>query len=220
MARIVREGERAFDIGANFGLHTIWLSRLVGPGGVVFVFEPNPRLLRCLQQTVTGLSNTRLFPFALSDETGKTEFYLPSDHLLGSLADWTRGRVREKATRLSCEQRTVDNLVQQQTLPVPEFVKCDVEGAELKVFRGARETFNRAAAPIILFEANVYTSAGFGIASTDARAFLASLPHPQYQFFTITESGILVDLMTQCAHANLLAVPRLRMSRIENLRRS
>ena len=219
MAHIVREGELVFDIGANIGLHTIWLSRLVGASGLVFAFEPNPNLLRCLQQTVAGLSNARLFPFALSDESGKTEFYLPGDHLLGSLADWTRGRIGGTATRLSCEQRTVDELVHRQILPVPEFIKCDVEGAELKVFRGGRETFNRTAAPIILFESNVYTSAGFGIGNTDARAFLASLLHPQYEFFSITETGELADLTTQHVHANLLAVPRSKMSRIEELRR-
>jgi FkbM family methyltransferase len=219
MAHIVREGERVFDIGANIGLHTIWLSRLVGPRGLVFAFEPNPKLLRCLHQTVAGLSNVRLFPFALSDATGKTEFYLPKDHSLGSLADWTRGRVKEKAERLTCEQRTVDELVQRQILTVPEFIKCDVEGAELKVFRGARETFNRKPAPIILFESNVYTSAGFGISNTDARAFLASLPHPQYEFFSIIETGELTDLTTPHVHANLLAVPRSKMSRIEELRR-
>jgi len=220
MVHIVCEGERVFDIGANIGLHTIWLSRLVGPGGLVFAFEPNPHLLRCLYQTVAGLSNARLFSFALSDATGKTEFYLPADHMLGSLADWTRGRVREKATCLSCEQRTVDELVQGQILPVPEFIKCDVEGAELKVFRGARETFNNTEAPIILFESNVYTSAGFGISNTDARAFLASLPRPRYEFFSIVETGELADFATPQAHVNLLAVPRSRISRIEGLRRS
>lgn len=219
MAHIVRKGERVFDIGANVGLHTVWLSQLVGPGGVVFAFEPNPKLLRCLHQTVAGLSNARLFPFALSDATGETAFYLPRDHLLGSLADWTRGRVRGRATRLSCEQRTVDELVQRQVLAVPEFIKCDVEGAELKVFRGARETFNRVAAPIILFESNVYTSAGFGISNTDARAFLASLPRPQYKFFSISETGELTDLKATHAHANLLAIPGSKMSRIEELRR-
>ncbi len=218
MAHIVRESERVFDIGANIGLHTVWLSQLVGPRGLVFAFEPNPKLLRCLRQTVAGLSNARLFPFALSDATGETEFYLPRDHLLGSLADWTRGRVRETATRLTCEQRTVDELVQGQILAVPEFIKCDVEGAELKVFQGARETFNRIAAPIILFESNVYTSAGFGIGNTDARAFLAGLPRPQYEFFSIVETGELADLTAPHAHENLLAVPRSQMPRIEDIR--
>lgn len=213
MTQIVRTGERVFDIGANIGLHTVLLSQLVGPSGQVFAFEPNLKLMWCLEQTVAGLANTQLFPFALSDKNGRSEFYVPADHSLGSLADWTRGRVRERATLLICEQRTIDEMVAQQLLPIPEFIKCDVEGAELKVFCGARETLNRTAAPIILFESNVYTSAGFGISSSDARDFLRSLPHAHYAFFSMQESGELVDSVPGSDHENLLAIPHSKIAR-------
>lgn len=215
MTQIVRTGERVFDIGANIGLHTVLLSHIVGSSGLVFAFEPNPKLLRCLAQTVARLANTRLFPFALSDKNGRSDFYVPGDNSLGSLADWTRGRVRGKATRFICAERTVDELVAQKILPIPEFIKCDVEGAELKVFRGARETLNRAAAPIILFESNVYTSAGFGLSSSAARDFLSALPHPHYAFFSMKESGELMDSVPASEHANLLAIPESKMARVQ-----
>jgi FkbM family methyltransferase len=215
MSRFVDPGSRVFDVGANIGLHTVLLAFLVGPTGVVFAFEPNPKLLPCLQQTVAGMPNVCLLPFALSDAIGSTDFYVPGDHpSLGSLADWTRRRISETAIRLVCEQRTIDDLVRQQLVPVPDFIKCDVEGAELKVFRGARETLDRTEAPSILFESNVYTSAGFGINKIAARNFLASLPHPRYEFFAINQAGELTDSMPEADHANLLAVPRSKLHKV------
>jgi FkbM family methyltransferase len=219
MRRFVSEGDVVFDIGANLGVHTALLSQLAGPGGRVFAFEPNPELLPTLTLTIEGMPNASLCCYALSDEDGEATFFVPADHAMGSLSDWTSlepmAELRErlalgKARAIPVQQRRIDDLVAKGDLPLPSFIKCDVEGAELKVFRGAKETLNRIAAPVILFEAGPESAGGFGLAMTAAADFLASLPRPGYQFFEIGGGGALrsiqpSDLKKQ--NQNVLAVP-------------
>ncbi|MFC7542969.1 FkbM family methyltransferase [Siccirubricoccus deserti] len=50
--RNVKPGETVADIGANLGYYTVLLADLVGPGGRVMAFEPNPRLFDLLQRNV------------------------------------------------------------------------------------------------------------------------------------------------------------------------
>src|SRR5438132_1476027 len=68
MRRFVGAGDTVFDIGANLGLHTMLLAQLVGTAGQVVAFEPNTELLPMLERTINGVSNTKLYPCALSDQ--------------------------------------------------------------------------------------------------------------------------------------------------------
>jgi len=220
MRRFVREGDTVFDIGANFGVHTALLAQLAGQRGRIVAFEPNPELLPALALTVAGLGNATLLPYALSDDDTEAAFFVPSDFSMSSLADWTsteqmaehrRKYALGKARAITVQQQRMDDLVTRGIVPVPNFIKCDVEGAELKVFRGGRETLDRAGAPVVLFEAGPESAGGFGLTMTDAADFLVGLPRPGYQLFEILAGGTLrsvrsADLKKQ--NQNLLAVPR------------
>jgi FkbM family methyltransferase len=187
MRKFVHEGDTVFDIGANFGVHTALLAQLTGPRGRVYAFEPNAELLPTLALTVEALGNATLFPYAMSDEDSEAAFFVPSDRLMSSLADWTSlepmNELRQKlalgkARTITVQQQRMDDLVARGILPLPNFIKCDVEGAEWKVFRGGRETLNRIDAPVVLFEAGPESAAGFGLTMTDAAEFLVGLPRP------------------------------------------
>lgn len=215
MRRFVREGDVVFDIGANIGVHTTLLSKLAGERGRVFAFEPNTELLPTLTLTVAGLRNAVLYPYALSDDETEAAFFVPVHHTMSSLADWTTNATLDnvrfgKARMVTVQQQRIDDLTGKGVLPVPNFIKCDVEGAELKVFRGAQKTLDRADAPVILFEAGPESAAGFGFTMTDAANFLRSLPRPAYQFFELHDGGTLrrvepAELKQR--NQNVLAVP-------------
>ena len=98
------------DIGANIGLHTALLSRLVGPHGAVHVFEPNAALLPGLRRTVRAIPNATLYPYALSDEKGPSTLFVSPDHLKTSLANWTNPTSDGVAQAASCERRRLDDL--------------------------------------------------------------------------------------------------------------
>jgi hypothetical protein len=127
------------------------------------------------------------------------------------MAELRRKLALGKARTITVQQQRMDDLVSEGLLPVPDFIKCDVEGAELKVFRGARETLDRVDAPVVLFEAGPESAAGFGLTMADAAGFLLRLPRPGYELFEVGGGGTLRRIrpadLTQ-HNQNVLAVPR------------
>lgn len=221
MRFVTRSGDIAFDIGANVGIHSALLSALVGQQGRLYSFEPNPALLLNLERTLEGLRNASLTPVALSDESMSGTLFVPVDHTMGSIADWTKGRVADTAQPVPCRICTLDGLKQSGRIPQPDFIKCDVEGAELMVFKGGAGILNRRDGPVVLFEEDVNTSRGHGLGVAEARQFLCSLQHPNYQLFLVERDGILVPSSAPVRdHANVLAVPAARLALVQGHIRS
>src|SRR5690349_18421360 len=196
MRRVVAPGDVALDIGANMGIHTVLLAKLIGPRGKLFAFEPNRTLLPPLRRTVDGLPNTSLHTCALSDRAGQSAFFVPADDTKASLANWTDEAIDGIAREEICERRRLDDMVAEGAIAQPDFIKCDVEGAELLVFRGARGVLDRPDAPIVLFEVNAYTARVFGFDTSDAKDFLAALPTARYRFFEVKDDGTLPAITT------------------------
>jgi hypothetical protein len=53
LGRIIRSGDQGLDIGANIGVLTLWMSKLVGAGGIVHALGPNPVLRHTLHEVRT-----------------------------------------------------------------------------------------------------------------------------------------------------------------------
>jgi FkbM family methyltransferase len=122
----------SWDIGANAGMYTLHLSRLTSR---VFAFEPVPHNIDILRDVVrrAKLANVSISRLALSDRVGRASMTIPVNGFYGGfylaqLADHGE---------LDVELSTVDTLIA-AGVPEPDFIKCDVEGAELRVLAGAR----------------------------------------------------------------------------------
>jgi len=219
MRRVVGAGEVAFDIGAHFGEHTVLLSELVGKSGRVCAFEANPERIPALRRTIQALGNATVHPYALSDRSTKSTLFVPELHSCASLSDWTGGAAGP-TRRVPCDQRRLDDLLATEKLPVPDFLKCDVEGAELLVFRGAVDLLNRSDAPIILFERNRKAAEALKCSMSAASEFLVGLPRPGYTLYEIEEGAALASTSADASYrkvSNLLAVPRARRDRVAAL---
>ncbi len=207
MLDFVKKGDIAFDIGAHLGFYTLLLSELVGEKGKVFAFEPNPKLLPSLTRTVEPFSNIKLLSVALSDREGEINLFVPEDASMASLKDWTKGAAG-KVQEISCKMQILDKLIEKGELPLPQFIKCDVEGSELSVFKGATNTLNRMDAPILLFELNRKAASAFGTTTTAYFDFLESLEQPKYSFFEVTKDGLIQLKSKEIEYTNVLAVPQ------------
>ncbi len=154
-ARLVRGGDTVLDIGANLGLVTMVLSSLVGPDGRVHAFEPNPRMVELLRQSIdrAGSKNVTVHPVALGAAEDVLDLHVPVNHAgQGSLRPNARGeRVRVPVKPLaSIPQLPFDRPIR--------LVKIDVEGYEPEVLRGAGPLLSRNPPQAILFELNQHES--------------------------------------------------------------
>ena len=76
MMRYVKPGDIAYDLGANYGMHTLLLARRVGLTGRVYAFEPNPEIRRALEEhlSLNNLTMVQTVPKAVSNQAGTAWF--------------------------------------------------------------------------------------------------------------------------------------------------
>lgn len=150
MRALVRPGETVADIGANKGAYLYWLRHAVGATGKVFTFEPQPKLANYLRTACTKLSwaNVQVNEVALSDTTGTAKLHVPGD---GESPEASLENSIENVSghTYECQIDTLDN--QLKAAGRVSFLKIDVEGHELTMFRGARNILTQHA-PALLFE--------------------------------------------------------------------
>ena len=211
MRMLVRPTDTVFDIGANIGLHTLLLADLAHQGKV-FAFEPNPELLPCLRLTISRVQNAELIPYALSDKSGTQTLFIPDDdHMMSSFSDWSVGSFSRSAHTVNCETITLDDLLSSGRITKPDFIKCDVEGAEARVFRGATEALNNRDAPIVLFEINSQAARTANNSVDEAVEFLRTLDRPKFTFYKV-EGRELVPFRGCDGSCNVVAVPANRLT--------
>jgi FkbM family methyltransferase len=145
----LRPGQMALDIGAHKGGYTWWMQRAVGRSGRVVAFEPQSRLASRLGVVLgqLGCAHVQVERLALSDRAGDAVLVQPSWSTCAATLE-PRARVRgSERVRVT----TLDAYLARGGDPAVRLVKCDVEGHELAVFRGAERTLERHR-PAILVE--------------------------------------------------------------------
>ena len=146
MEKHISPGCAAYDIGANHGVHTLLMAKLVGRLGHVYAFEPIPEIMARLRENVqlNGFSNVTCVELALGDWTGSSWFARGIDSSRGRLVGPSSGE-------LSVGITTLDEYVLGEGHRAPCFVKLDVEGAESRVLSGAKGVL-KAHRPTLLIE--------------------------------------------------------------------
>jgi FkbM family methyltransferase len=157
VSQAVQSGDVVLDVGANVGYYTALLDKLVAPGGQVHSFEPGQGTFAGLEMTkkLLALGHTSLYQKAISDSVGSIDFYISTS---GSDAQQSTVKVAALGKNTSLhrvEATTVDAFVAGlKAKPGVAFVKCDIEGAELHMLKGAKELLNSENPPIWLIEHN------------------------------------------------------------------
>jgi FkbM family methyltransferase len=147
---LVRPGDRCVDVGANVGVHTVRLARLVGADGEVIAIEPDPDVVRRTRRNIAlnGLPNVRIIGAAASERAGELRLYRPSPR------DTNRARASlMRHSYLSGATATVPVVTVDDACggaPIA-LIKIDVEGHEAAVVRGAADTISRHA-PSVVFD--------------------------------------------------------------------
>jgi len=138
-AEHVPKGGVVWDIGANIGFYSLIASRLVGDGEVV-AFEPLPVNQEAIRRNIAlnGVSNVVVSGVALADSEGTADLQIHTRQTWAKLdtsADTAFQEELQATGHIRVEVSTID--AQLRDLPVPGFVKIDIEGAEVAALRGA-----------------------------------------------------------------------------------
>jgi FkbM family methyltransferase len=150
--RLVNAGDCCIDVGANFGYYTISLANWVGTSGLVVAFEPFPGNFAILEKNVhlNQLQNVTLEPSALSDCNGSLQLIYGVEEQFSATPSVGGYAVEGDRVSIKVPTRRLDDYVAGLGR-APDFIKIDVEGAELAVLEGARRTL-AAVRPILLVE--------------------------------------------------------------------
>lgn len=171
----LRPGMVAVDAGAHVGRHAFEMARLVAPGGNVYLFEPLPQMVSHLKGRIAGDARLqavcKVYPYALSDSNGSTEFCVAVDALAYSGLKERRYDTATAVERIKVEVRRLDEVL--SALPRLDYVKIDTEGAEWQVLLGA-ESLIAKFRPLISFEFGENAYAPYGVNPADVHAFLAA----------------------------------------------
>jgi FkbM family methyltransferase len=149
----VHAGDVAIDAGANYGWYTTLLSRLVGPDGSVHAFEAMPNTADVLRENcrMNECANVTINQCALGDRPGTTVIY---DHAGRASGDASLFPIAGSQRRSHvCEMLTLDDYFRAHGVSRCDFIKCDVEGAELLFLKGASRVL-KTHRPMILVEIN------------------------------------------------------------------
>lgn len=184
MRKLIKPGSTIFDIGANIGWYTMNLSKSIHDSRV-YAFEPIPQTFRTLKKNmkVNNVRNVKVFQYGLSNEEKITPFYYYREGLGNASSKQMTNRYPNRKVR--CRVRKLDNIVKEQHIHI-NFMKCDVEGAELFVFQGAIETLKQDK-PIIFVEMLRKWARKFGYHPNKVIELLKTIG---YRSFTVQKSKL------------------------------
>jgi FkbM family methyltransferase len=175
--RLASPNDCVIDIGANMGWYSINIAKTY-PASKVHAFEPIPKTYSFLEKNIqlNKVSNITAYPFGLSNERKDLTFYFyPEGSGNASSANLSE---RTDAELVTCHVERLDDFVASSNLHV-DFIKCDVEGAELFAFQGATETLKRDK-PIVFTEMLRKWAAKFGYHPNQIISLFSSLGYRCY----------------------------------------
>jgi FkbM family methyltransferase len=201
----------AVDVGANVGSWTSALLAVCGDRASIHCLEPAQDSFTQLEQRYRDLPRVHTWNLGLSDRGGQAQLF--SDEPLSGLASVYNGslesRGRNAVTSTTVTLTTLDEFCKREEIERIDFLKIDVEGAELAVLRGAGRLLDERRIQFIQFE--------FGHpaihAGTHMRNFYDALP--DFDIYRVVPRGLIAlgpyrtSLENFVSATNYLAVGRL-----------
>ena len=150
MEEKIKGGNIVVDVGANIGLHTLNMARIVGNTGQVFAFEPDPSNFKILGKNVkvNNYKNIILEQKAVGDKHGRATLYQSDNPGMHRIFPQTKAKGQVQVELTSLDKYFIDsNLVDKIN-----FIKIDVEGLEFSVLKGMENILKNNKKIKILFE--------------------------------------------------------------------
>jgi FkbM family methyltransferase len=216
VARYLKEGMVVLDIGANEGYYTVLASKCIGPRGRVVGFEPSPRERRRLKINlwINRCSNVRVEETALSSAEGQFDLHVVEGGETGCNS-LRPPDIDGKTQTVQVAVTTLDQFLRRNPIDRVDFIKMDIEGAELTALQGAGDLLRTFPRPVLLIEIFEIRTRPWGYS---AREIVNLICEAGYLLYRVIANGDLaaMDPTLDGLDANFIAVPRERVSEISS----
>lgn len=180
------------DVGANIGYTASVFAGAVQPPAKVYAFEPDQVSCATLREIIHRknlAASVEILPMAVGSRDGTLEFWHndehSADHRVVTQEFNTGGLDRAKITTVPVT--SVDNFVATRGLRNISFVKIDVQGYELAVCEGMRQTLEKFPQLCVAFE---YAPDGMRELGFEPAALLHFFRKAGYQLYFLTRNGL------------------------------
>ncbi len=147
--KIIKKGDVVVDVGANIGYYTLLFAKLVGQNGKVYAFEPESANFSLLRKNivVNSYQNVKLVNKAVSSITGRTKLFISNDNKGShSIVD-----KNNKKDVIEIDSVRLDDFFH-ETKEEVDFIKLDIEGAEIEAINGMISLLKKNSNVIIMTE--------------------------------------------------------------------
>lgn len=167
------------DVGANFGYHSMQFSRILGPEGRVFSFEPQSQNYELLMRNIAHNSIANITPFNKACSSSRATVSMPlitDTTTVVNMGDFTLNQTGAASATTDVEAVPLDSMA----FPPIGLMKIDVQGWELSVLQGAKELLQKDR-PTLIIEFEEYQLAKTGTTCKNVIDYLRSIGY--YIFF-------------------------------------
>ncbi|HBQ98306.1 MULTISPECIES: FkbM family methyltransferase [unclassified Roseofilum] len=141
------DGEKVFiDVGANIGYYSLLAAPL---SREVYAFEPDPRVIKILEDNISQFQNCHIVKEALYSQVGTMEISLKAMPELNSLV---RTKIEDEVEKMTVKVNTLENFMTEYPSVKVAGIKTDAEGADFEILLGAKKLLTRDQ-PLVLSEA-------------------------------------------------------------------
>ena len=169
--KVIKKNDIVLDIGANIGYYSLIFAKLVGDSGKVFSFEPESENFKILKKNieVNGYNNVILEQKIVSNADGKSTLYVSEK--AGSHRIYKPDNYVES---LEIESISMDSYIEKNNIKKINFIKIDVEGAELNVLQGIQKILDSNKHIILFTEFSPNQIKSCGLKPVDMINFLTN----------------------------------------------
>jgi FkbM family methyltransferase len=206
-------GDVVFDVGAHIGRYSVYSSRIIGPSGKVYAFEPVHDTYWMLRATLSLNHSQNVIPInrALSDRVGLSKIHVFPD----PFSSWSslgchkmqapEGTSIETDKVEQVQSTTIDVFCQTENIDRIHFLKIDVEGYECAVLAGATSFMHDRKIDLICFEISKIPLESSGFSSTQIMDLLKENQYAVYRYIIEEKTFEEVRDDCSCFHGNFYA---------------
>jgi len=180
LSELLSEGDTFLDVGANHGSFAIVASKMVGEKGFVLAVEPQPRLAKALEKSLTAnaLCKFQIYNLAVGDTDGEIELLVPIG-TSGSAGVFPEHSATHQHQTFKVPLKRFDELVDWQNFTGKVVLKLDVEGSECAFLSGARKMITTLK-PTLIIEVHPTSLRAAGATGDQLKKLLQELGYKYY----------------------------------------